>query len=111
MDKASASGAGDSRFESWAGHMCAPRFRPVKSGDVPRHNSVALVDGAAATETLRVVSKCAHPGATAFSVGRRRFSWSMGEAVGSLVWDGTRAQLPLAMIKRHSDTITTPGNT
>ena len=34
-----------------------------------------------------------------------------GEAVGSLVWDGTRAQLPLAMIKRHSETITTPGNT
>ena len=82
MDKASASGAGDSRFESWAGHMCAPRFRPVKSGDVPRHNSVALVDGAAATETLLAVSKCADPGATAFSVGRRRCSWSMGGGCG-----------------------------
>ena len=47
MDKASASGAGDSRFESWAGHFCimcarAPQVLPAHIQSTSWHKTLSL---------------------------------------------------------------------
>ena len=89
MDKASASGAGDPRSESWTVHLCRP---PLTKKDCVTSARVAL-------RTL-TKDKCRDPGSNrVFSLTLSQLSYSGFEiaegdfcAVGGVLWGGIEKQ-------------------